>query len=58
MFVSFPQDYVDQVSIAITDIIKHEVMIMINQSTKEKGGWAADRILGTLYRLSKTWTNG
>ena len=28
---------------------------MINQSTKEKGRWAAARILGTLCRLSKTY---
>ena len=55
MFVSFPQDYVDHAIIAITYIIKHEDMIMINQSTKEKGRWAAARIFGTLYRLSKTY---
>ena len=54
MFVSFPQDYVDHAIIAITGIIKHEVMIMINQSTKGKGSWSA-RIFGTLYRLSKTY---
>ena len=52
MFVSFPQDYVDHAIIAITYIIKHEDMIMINQSTKEKGRWAAARIFGTLYRLN------
>ena len=53
MFVSFPQDYVDHAIIAITYIIKHEDMIMINQSTKEKGRWVAARILCTFTTTSR-----